>query len=76
MSHNSHRKQALNETLPLKHRASHARSCAIYVANRLRISREEAIQKVEQGTNISLHAPANASELVIAVHYLESLQPD
>jgi hypothetical protein len=63
MSHNSHRKQALNETLPLKHRASHARSCAIYVANRLHISREEAIQKVEQGTNIPLLSLSGANNI-------------
>jgi hypothetical protein len=73
MSHGTHRKAVLNDTLPLEHRASHARSCAIHVANRLGIRREEAIKMVESITTVSLHAPENAAALIIAFNCLESL---
>ena len=46
MSFSSHWRKLLDESEPLEHRASHARSCAIHVANKLGLKRDEVIELV------------------------------
>lgn len=73
MSHSSSRKRVLEATKPLAHRASHARSCANAVANRLGMSRHALLSKVEQETGASLVSPHNEEELLKAFYYMENL---
>jgi hypothetical protein len=42
MSFSSHRSALQDDSLPLEQRASHARSCALHVANKLGVKREAA----------------------------------
>ncbi len=44
MSFNSHKRKVLDESEPLQHRASHARSCALHVANALGLERDAVIE--------------------------------
>ncbi|MBN8742529.1 MAG: hypothetical protein BGP24_17515 [Lysobacterales bacterium 69-70] len=39
MSYSTHRKQSLNVELPIRHRLSHVRSCAVHVSQKYRVSR-------------------------------------
>lgn len=74
MSFNSHRRKLLDESEPFEYRVSHARSCALHVANRLGVDREYVIELVKQKTGISLHALNNVEHLVAAYEELESLR--
>ena len=74
MSHSTSRKAARDATLPLEHRASHARSCAIHVANRLGMKRNDLIDLVEEQTGISLHDPGSAERLEMAFEHMERME--
>lgn len=73
MSHSSSRRKVLDIESLLVHRASHARSCANHVANRLGITRSELLMKVEKETGASLISPLTEDELMKAFHYMENL---
>jgi len=74
MSHSSHRKAARDATRPIDHRASHARSCALHVANRLGIKRDKLIEIVRERTGSDLHNPSDANELLLALDFMEAMQ--
>jgi len=74
MSFSSHRHKLLDETVPFLHRASHARSCALHVANKLGLAREAIIERVAQQSGVSLHSPENAAQLLAALAVLESMR--
>lgn len=46
MSYSTHRKQSLNVDLPIRHRLSHVRSCAVHVAQKYRVSRSVVLDLV------------------------------
>ncbi len=73
MSHSSSRRRVLDTAGPLAHRASHARSCANHVANRLGITRSELLKKIEEDSGASLVSPLTEEELMKAFHYMENL---
>jgi len=74
MSFNSHRRKLLDETESLEHRASHARSCALLVANKLGLEREVVIELVASQTGVSLHKPESATNLITALEALERIR--
>jgi hypothetical protein len=74
MSFSSNRKAVHEEALPLLHRASHARSCALHVANKVGTSREAVIALVLARTNVNLHEPKSGADLLLALECLESLR--
>ncbi|EKN5941850.1 hypothetical protein DVP82_12820 [Yersinia enterocolitica] len=73
MSHSSSRRRVLDTASPLTHRASHARSCANHVANRLGIPRSELLIKIEEDSGASLVSPLTEEELMKEFHYMENL---
>lgn len=73
MSHSSSRRKVLAEEGFLAHRASHARSCANHVANRLGITRSELLMKIEKYIGASLVSPLTEDELMKAFYYMENL---
>jgi hypothetical protein len=73
MSHSSSRKRVLDDSLPLAHRASHARSCVNHVAARLNISREQLIELLARETGVDLNSPDNLDDLLRAFQHMESL---
>jgi hypothetical protein len=74
MSFNSHRRKLFDESEPLEHRASHARSCALHVANALGLDRESVIELVAKESGVDLHRPTSAAEIVSAFATLEALR--
>ncbi len=73
MSHSSSRRRVLDTASPLAHRASHARSCANHVANRLGITRKELLTNIEKNSGSSLVSPLTEEELMKAFRYMENL---
>ncbi|SDG87453.1 hypothetical protein SAMN05216588_101267 [Pseudomonas flavescens] len=74
MSFNSHRRKLLDERSPLSHRASHARSCALLVAQKLGLQRDDVIEQVARKTGVDLDEPRSPAELLIALVELESMR--
>lgn len=74
MSFSWHRRAVLDEALPPEYRASHARSCALHVANKLRVRREVVISAVVQGAGVDLNGPVQSSSLAKVLAYLEALR--
>lgn len=74
MSYSSNRRLVNDESLPLAHRASHARSCALHVANKLGVNREAIIDLVAQQSGVSLHKPQSSSELLAGLKALEAIR--
>lgn len=74
MSFSSHRRKVLDGEESLEHRASHARSCALHVANKLGISREAVIDRVLCLSGVSLHLPKDAERLLTAFSLLEKIR--
>ncbi len=74
MSFSSHRKAVFDDSRPLSHRASHARSCALHVANKLGIRREAVLLEVAAQTGVDLNQPSDADQLLKAFALLEALR--
>lgn len=74
MSFNSHKRKVLDESEPLEHRASHARSCALHMANALGLERDAVIELVAKETGVSLHSPESAAHLIAAFEALERIR--
>ena len=74
MSFSSNRKAVRDESLPLEHRASHARSCALHVANKLGVPRSVILGEVASRTGVDLDRAHSVSELLKAFTLLEELR--
>ena len=74
MSFNSHKKKLLDDIEPLSHRASHARSCALLVAQKIGLPRDAVIELVARQTGVNLHKPQSVAELLIALAELEKIR--
>lgn len=76
MSHSSHRKAVRNVSLPLSHRASHARSCANHVAARLGVKRDFLLDRVVERTGVDLRNVIDEAELMRAFEVMEAMTRD
>ncbi len=74
MSFSSHRRDALDLALPLPHRQSHARSCAMLMGQKYRVHRSVILELVHQVCATDLIRPAAEAELVAAVRVLERIK--
>ncbi len=74
MSFNSHRRKLLDESEPLEHRASHARSCALHVAKKLGLEREAVIELVASQTGVNLLNLESPNHLIVALEALERIR--
>ena len=73
MSYSSNRRNALDETQPLAHRASRARSCAMLVAQKFRVHRDVVIDRVRRESGIDMHA-MTTDDIVAVIAFLEDLR--
>lgn len=73
MSFSSQRRDALDAERPLAHRASHARSCAVRVAEKHRVHRDLVIEAVWSRCGVDLTAPKSHEEIQTAVQVLDDL---
>jgi len=74
MSFNSSRRKSLDETLPLQIRASHARSCALHVAEKLKLTRETVIAEVVERIGIDLRNLESSESILTAIECLDKLR--
>ncbi len=74
MSFNSHKRKLLDEAEPIEHRVSHARSCALHVANKLGLKRDAVIELVAQQTGVNLDQPISVANLLKAFEFLDTLR--
>lgn len=74
MSHNSSRKGARDDSLPLAHRASHVRSCLNHIAARIGSTREKLMAHILLKMGIDLNDPESVEALMRAFEYLEGLE--
>ncbi len=74
MSYSVHRRMVADPTVPLEHRASHARSCALHVANKLAVKRGVVLEHVKQQTGVDLDMPGSDEALTVAFASIEALR--
>jgi hypothetical protein len=74
MSYSVHRQKVTDVTVPLEHRASHARSCALHVANKLAVKRSIVLEYVKQQTGVDLNMPGSDEALAFAFASIEALR--
>jgi hypothetical protein len=74
MSYSVHRRKVADATVPLEHRASHARSCALHVANKLAVKRSAVLERVKQQSGIDLDMPGSDEALAAAFASIEALR--
>jgi hypothetical protein len=74
MAYTAHRRIARDADEPLVHRASSARSCALHVAEKLRVRRSVVIAAVLEATGVDLKQPPTGDAIVKAIEYLELLR--
>lgn len=74
MSFSSHRRDALDSALPLPHRQSHARSCAMLMGQKYRVHRSVILDLVRRACGTDLTRQATEAELVAAVQALERIK--
>lgn len=74
MSYNSHQKLILDSTLPLEHRFSHLRSCALIVSNLLGQKRSEVVAAIHEQTGINIEQLSNEEYLLKALDNLNKIR--
>ena len=74
MSYSVHRRLVADATVSLEHRASHARSCALHVANKLAVKRGAVLEHVKQQTGVDLDMPGSDEALAVAFASIEALR--
>ena len=74
MSYSVHRRMVADAAVPLEHRASHARSCALHVANKLAVKRGVVLEHVKRQTGVDLDLPGSDEALAVAFASIEALR--
>lgn len=74
MSYSSSRRNALDQSKPLMHRASHARSCAMLVAQKWKIHRDTVFQRLQELCGVDLTDAPSSDDLETAIAHLEQLR--
>ncbi len=74
MSFIAHKRKIFDESESLEHRTSHARSCALLVANNLGVTREIVIELVAQKSGVDLHDPGSVERLILAFEALTAIR--
>ena len=74
MSYNWHQKRVLDSALPLSHRYSHLRSCALSVASLLKRRRSAIISEVRERTGINIEGGGDEAQLLHALGCLNEIR--
>jgi hypothetical protein len=76
VSFSTKRRDALDQSLPLPHRMSSARSCAMLMGQKYKVRRSAILDLVHRMCGVDLMTPASESELVAAVHVLDRIKAE
>ena len=74
MSFSSHKRDALDGSLPFNHRMSHLRSCAMLMGQKYRVPRSKVIERVQQLTGVDITTPGTEAELQSAMNALVQIK--
>lgn len=74
MSFSAHKRDALDATLPLAHRMSHVRSCAVLLGQKYRVPRGVIIDRVKVLCGVDITLPIDDAAVQQAVRVLESIK--
>ena len=74
MSYSSNRRAAIDLVRPLPHRISHARSCAVAVAEKYRVSRESIIALVSERCGVDLMTAKESEAIIRAIGVLDQMK--
>ena len=74
MSYSSNRRVALDSSLPVTHRASHARSCAVCVAEKYGLRRSNVVDSVRQACGVDLMSVKSGDDIFRAVEVLDRIR--
>jgi hypothetical protein len=76
MSYSANRRDALNPVLPIGHRMSHARSCAMLMGEKYKVDRSVIIDLVRQSSGVDLMVPGSDSDMIEAFGMLDRIKSD
>ena len=68
------RKNALDESQPLLHRASRARSCAMLISEKFRIHRDVVIEHDRELTGVDMHNMSSSVQIAKVIEVMERLR--
>lgn len=74
MSFSTNRRDALDATMPLNHRASHLRSCALLIGEKWQVPRDAVIEAVKRKSNVNLLEITDEKQIQIVMPILEELR--
>ncbi|MCX5691816.1 MAG: hypothetical protein NTV94_18820 [Planctomycetota bacterium] len=74
MSFSASKRDALDLTMPVAHRMSHLRSCAVLVAEKYRVPRSIIIERVARIASVDITQAASDAEIERAVAALQRLK--
>lgn len=70
MSFSAHKRDALDPAMPLNHRMSHLRSCAMLMGQKYRVPRSAIIERVLNVCGVDISSPVADAEIRRAVEAL------
>ncbi|WP_257385203.1 hypothetical protein [Tahibacter caeni] len=74
MSYSSHKKQALDADLPIRHRLSHVRSCAVCVAEKYGVGRSVILDRIGIADAHEEHDLPSAQHIEAAIAALDEIK--
>ncbi len=74
MSYSAHHRQSLDSTLPIEHRISHVRSCAVHMSQKYHVSRSEILEKINIADKYDQDKYPTAAELENAIAKLDLIK--
>ncbi|MFN5944389.1 MAG: hypothetical protein ACK5ZG_13375 [Phycisphaerae bacterium] len=74
MSFSAHKRDALDRQLPVDHRMSHLRSCAMLMGQKYRVPRSLICERVVQMCGVDISKVASELEIQLAVQALTAIK--
>jgi hypothetical protein len=74
VSYSANRRDALDPALPIAHRMSHARSCAMLMGQKYWVPRSVILDLVRRTCGVDLTAPASDPEIAEAIGALDRIK--
>lgn len=76
MSYSTNRRDALDPGLPIAHRLSHARSCAMLLGQKYSIHRFVILDLIRRSCGVDLEAPAAEPDIIAAIGALDRIKAE
>jgi hypothetical protein len=74
MSFSAHKRDALDSGIPLNHRVSHLRSCAMLMGQKYRVSRSTILDRVRELCGVDISAVGDEADVQRAVDVLARIK--